>query len=111
MGIQGENFVVLVGKLTKPDFKVVGQNNLSMFKAGLAIPTSDGRKQYIKICAWYDLADSLKEIDNKTFIKIHGHIEESSFDSNCRYCNAKEKKYWTQVIVDNYTILNEEGDD
>jgi len=106
--IEGENFCVFVGKLVKPVFNLVGDGNHPMLKASLAIPTTDGGKQYIKITAWYNNAEALNEVGTKQFVKIHAHIEESSFDGKCRHCGGSEKKYWTTAVVDNFVILNEE---
>ena len=103
----GENFVTLIGKLSRPSFKLVGQGNYPMFKANLAIPTEDKKTQYIKISAWYSNAEALNEVSPTTFIKVHGHIEESSFDGKCRHCNGPERKYWTEVVVDNFIEIGE----
>jgi single-stranded DNA-binding protein len=101
----GENFVTLVGKISKKDYKLVGQNNLSLLKGTLAIPTPNGAFQYVKIAAWHGNAEALNELKKGVFVKIHGHIEESSFDGKCRYCKAPEKKYWTEVVIDNFIVM------
>lgn len=106
--MEGENFVSLVGKLTKVNYKLVGEGEYPMLKAVLAIPTSDGNNQYIKVCAWYGLAEALNEVDSKAFIKVHGHIEESSFNSKCRLCGGSDKKYWTEVVISNFVVLQGE---
>jgi hypothetical protein len=101
----GENFVSLVGKITKPNFKELDNNNF-MFKASLAIPAADNPGcQYIKISAWGNMAEALNEVPSRTFVKIHGHIEESSYNGQCRHCGGLDKKYWTEVLVDNFIVL------
>ena len=105
----GENFVILVGKITKPNFKELDNDNY-MFKARLAIPTNEEdvqyeKFQYVKVGAWGGLAEDLGILPEHTYIRIHGHIEESSYDSECRYCKSPEKKYWTEVIIDNYILV------
>jgi single-stranded DNA-binding protein len=105
----GENFVSLVGKIERPNFKTVGQHNSSLFKANLAIPTqNDNDFQYIKIVAWGTLADGLTEVSSGVFIKVHGHIEENSYNGKCRHCGGFDKKYWTNVVVDNFIIMEDE---
>jgi len=104
----GENFVTLVGRITRPNFKRVGQNNTPLFKGSVAIPTSTGGNQYIKIAAWGTIAEALIDTDSKSMIKIHGHIEESSYEGKCRYCQKPERKYWTEVIVDNFMLVSDE---
>lgn len=105
----GENFVSLTGKIVYPNIKRVGQNNQSLFNAKLAIPTNTGNYQYIKIAAWGATAEALDEVMDNEFVKIHGHIEERSYDGKCKHCNGFDKKYWTNVIVDNFIKLDPEG--
>ena len=104
----GENFVSLTGTIQYPSLKTVGQNNNSLFNGKLAIPTSRGSNQYIKITAWGAMAEAIHEVPEKTFVKIHGHIEERSYDGKCRHCGGFDKKYWTNVVVDNFVALEEE---
>lgn len=104
----GENFVTLTGNITRPNFKLVGQNNTPLLKGSMSIPTARGTNQYIKIAAWGDLAESLKDVHPQAFIKVHGHVEESSYDGKCRHCQGPDKKYWTEVVIDNYMIVTEE---
>jgi len=106
MAIQGENFVSLVGKIVWPELKVVGDANSKLFKAKLAIPIND-RFQYIKISGWNSVAEDLNDVNNNVFVKIHGHIEERSYDGKCKHCNGLEKKYWTEVVVDNFIIVED----
>lgn len=105
--MQGENFVSLKGTLQWPEFKTVGEYNTSMLQGKLVIPIED-KKQYIKIKAWRELADSLRDVPEGTFIHIHGHIEERSYDGLCKHCRGQEKKYWTDVVIDNFVVLEGE---
>jgi len=103
--MNGENFVSLKGKIQWPELKTVGQNNSSLFKGKLVIPIDD-KSQYLKIAAWNELAEGLAEVGKDDFVHIHGHIEERSYDGKCKQCNAPEKKYWTEVVVDNFVVLD-----
>lgn len=103
----GENFVTLVGKLSRPTLRQVGQNNISLFKGSMAIPTAKGTNQYLKIAAWADVAEALGAVNTDVMLKAHGHIEESSYEGKCRHCNGPEKKYWTEVVIDNFMIVEE----
>lgn len=106
MTVIGENFVTLTGKIQWPEFKTVGANNSSLFKAKLAIPI-DGKNQFVKIAAWNTIAEALNDVSPDVFIKIHGHIEERSYDSACKHCGGPDKKYWTEVLVDNFMKAEE----
>lgn len=104
----GENFVSLTGKITYPNLKMVGQNNSNLFNAKLAIPTkTKGSFQYIKITAWGSMAESLNEVPENSFVKVHGHIEERSYDGKCKHCGGYDKKFWTNVVVDNFVQMEE----
>jgi hypothetical protein len=105
--MEGENFVTLVGKLMYPSLKNVGEKNTSLLNAKLAIPTSNGgeKNQYVKISAWGSTALNLGSIAENTFIKIHGHIEERSYDGRCKHCGGTDKRYWTSVVVDQFVPI------
>ena len=107
--MEGENFVNLVGKITWPEFKVVGERASKLFKAKLAIPiaNSDGKSQYLKIAGWNAMAEALNEVGEDKFIKVHGHREERSYDGKCKHCGGADIKYWTEVVVDNFIVLEE----
>ena len=105
----GENFVSLTGRIDRPNLKQVGVNNSSLFNGTLVIPTeTEGRNQYIKLSAWGSVAEALKDVPKTSFVKVHGHIEERSYDGKCRHCGGFDKKYWTSVVVGNFIILEGE---
>ena len=104
--MEGENFCILIGKIYNPTYKVVGVNDSPMFKASLGIPTAEKKGyQFIRITAWYGIAEALNEVDSNTFIKIHGHIENGSYNAPCKYCQSLDKKYTVDIIVDNFIQL------
>ena len=103
--MEGENFVILKGKISYPSLKTVGVNNTSLFKASVGVPMNDpGKFQYVKVAAWRSVAESLGELPQGTFIKAHGHIEERSYDGKCKHCGGYDKKFWTEVIIDSFTV-------
>ena len=103
----GENFVSLTGKIQYPNLKKVGMNNNSLLNAKLAIPTGGDKHQYIKVAAWGSTAEAVAELPKDTFIKMHGHIEERSYDGKCRHCGGYSKVFWTNVVIDNFIIVEE----
>jgi hypothetical protein len=103
--MDGENFVSFKGYIDRRELKTVGQNNTSLFKGSIAIPIGE-RTQYEKIAAWADKAEAINEVPKDAFIHIHGHIESRSYDGKCRHCSGTEKKYWTEVVVDNFVVLS-----
>lgn len=104
--MQGENFVSLKGQIQYPTLKMVGAKNTPLFKGKLAIPIND-RSQYLKIAAWAGIAEALNEVHPDAFVHIHGHIEERSYDGTCKHCKGAEKKYWTEVVIDNFTLVTQ----
>jgi len=105
--MEGENFVRLKGKIINPSIQVVGDYNSSLFKASLAIPAVDHNGyQYIKISS-FKCAEGLSLLPKNTFVEIHGHIEERSYNGVCRHCGGYDKKFWTEVQVDYFRKINE----
>jgi single-stranded DNA-binding protein len=102
--MNGENFVSLKGTIQWPELKRVGQNNTPLFKGKLVIPIED-KAQYLKIAAWNQIAEGLHSIPEGRWVHIHGHVEERSYDGKCKHCQNAEKKYWTEVVVDQFQIL------
>ena len=103
--VKGENFVRLKGKIKNPDVSRVGEHSSILFKASLAIP--DVRKrgyQYVKIAS-FSCAEALGELPEGTFIEAHGHIEERSYQGKCRHCGGFDKKYWTEVQIDYFKVI------
>lgn len=106
--VVGKNFVILVGTISRPSFKNVGQYNTPLFKGSMNIPTANGKMQYIKIAAWADVAEGLKDVNAQDYIKVQGHIEESSYEGKCKHCSGVDKKYWTEVVVDAFAPATEQ---
>lgn len=104
--MQGENFVSLKGSIQWPELKQVGQNNTYLFKGKLSIPFGEGKSQFLKVAAWGDTAEALNALGKDAFIHVHGHIEERSYDGACKHCKGTDKKYWTEVVIDNFTPLS-----
>lgn len=102
MDILGENFVKLVGKITYKE--LTEYNGYISFKCKLAVPIQE-KFQYIKVDAWGELAETLGDLPNGTWIKAYGHIAESSYDSKCKYCQGISKAYWTSVTINNFVVL------
>ena len=103
--MDGENFVSLKGTIQWPELKTVGQNNTKLFKGKLVIPIGE-KAQYLKIAGWNNIAEGLGDLPKDAFIHIHGHVEERSYDGACKHCKGQDKKYWTEVVVDNFTQLS-----
>ena len=103
----GENFVSLTGRVEWPNLKTVGMNNNSLLNAKIAIPTGNGKHQYVKVAAWGAMAEAISELPKDTFIKLHGHIEERSYDGKCRHCSGYSKVFWTNVVIDNFIVMED----
>ncbi len=104
----GKNFVILVGTIDRPVFKNVGQDNIPLFKGSMVIPLEGDRRQFVKIAAWREVAEALKDVAPNTFLKVQGHIEERSYEGKCGLCQGANKRYWTEVVIDAFAIATEE---
>lgn len=111
--LQGNNFVELVGYLKYPELRETRNGN-SHFQGKVAVPFSyqdrasgeqkEGQR-YIKVSAWGDLAHELSSLSDGTPIRVQGIFNERSYDGNCKSCGATDKKYWTDVLVNNFVIV------
>jgi len=110
----GENSVKMSGYLLSPSLTTTA-NGYPKFKARIAIPITYKRNgeevqgnAYHNICAWGPIAEGLGEMLENTPLIIVGSINTRTYDGRCRSCNGTEKKYWTEIQVDNFSILVEE---
>lgn len=112
----GNNFVELVGLLKYPQLKETRNGNFQ-FQGKVAIPfffkdreTQEEKtgNKYVKISAWGELAQELGSLREDTPVKVHGVVNERSYDGNCKHCGTAEKKYWTDVLVDNFVVVDRE---
>lgn len=62
--------------------------------------------KYYKIAAWNDIAEDLGGLAEGTPIEIVGTLNERSYQGNCKSCGADEKKYWSDVVVDNFQVVD-----
>ena len=108
MCILGENFIKLQGKITRKKITKYDNGGV-MFKCNLAIPAPGlpNKYQYIGVSVWGEMAESLGDVKDGTYIKVLGHLEKISFDSKCKYCNGSTTIYWTNVAIDNYIIIGD----
>lgn len=111
--MDGNNFVELVGFLKSPQLKETRNNNFH-FQGKVAVPFSYKDRQtgdlkegskYVKISAWGDLAQDIANLPEDTPVKVQGIFNERSYDGNCKSCGTTEKKYWTDVLVNNFVTV------
>lgn len=107
----GLNYVRMRGFLQRPKFSATAKG-FPKFNATLAVPISYKRggedvdsKIYYNICAFGDVAEGAADLAEGTPLEIEGRINTRSYDAACKSCGAQEKKYWTEVQVDNFIIV------
>lgn len=101
----GTNFVQLEGELMWPEFKATATGKLfCKFKMAIPVKYGDGNtgKQYVKCCAWESVAEALQNVGENAWLKVTGRYSERSYDGKCKHCHSAEKKYWTEVVIDNF---------
>jgi len=109
MSLCGDNFVKLVGVVTKKQVTAYGDSTL--FKCILSIPTPGNQgDQKIGVSTWGEKALYLNDIQEGTWLRIFGHIEKTSYKTKCRYCSGATTSYWTDVVIDNFVVLGEEDE-
>jgi single-stranded DNA-binding protein len=113
--MNGENFVRLRGFLAYPKLSTT-TNGFPRFEGKIAVPTTykdkagemKNTKLYYKLSAWGDVAEALGNMLAETPLEIVGHINERSYDGKCKHCGESEKKYWTDVQVDTFSVTMDE---
>jgi single-stranded DNA-binding protein len=112
--MRGINSVNMKGYLLSPKLTTTA-NGYPLFKGRIAVPIfykREGKeiegKEYHNICAWGSIAEALGEMLENTPIQIDGAINTRGYEGRCRHCNGPEKKYWTEIRVNNFVIVTEE---
>lgn len=109
--MQGRNEVYLSGYIKFPEVQTT-RNGYTLFKGKVEVPTvftdKNGEvkeiKKYIQVSAWGDLAQELGELQDGTPVHLVGSYNQRSYEGNCKSCSEPEKKYWTDVLVDNFEV-------
>jgi len=111
--MKGINSVKMAGYLMYPKLTTTA-SGFPKFTGRIAIPVRYTRgseevesKVYQNISAFGPVAEGLGELLNDTPIQIDGSINTRSYDGKCSKCGSPDKKYWTEVQVNNFIILNE----
>lgn len=103
--MEGRNFVELVGQIRWPELNYTVNGN-ARFKCKVAVPftTKDGelKHEFHSVVAWGNIAEDLAQLSEDTKIKVHGRINSRSFMGKCPHCKEEQKRYWTEVVVDNF---------
>jgi len=108
---EGINSVRMSGFLKYPQLTATA-NGYPQFKGKIAIPISYTRNGeevntqiYHNICAWGPAAEGLGELLQDTPIEIDGSVNTKSYNGKCKHCQGEDKKYWTEIQVNNFIIL------
>ena len=108
--MEGKNFVELQGKIMWPDLSYTA-NGTAKYKFKVAIPftTRDGeeKQSYVRAVAWAQNAEDMSKLGDQAWVKIHGRYSERSFNGSCQHCSGEIKRYWTEVVVDNFLEIGE----
>jgi single-stranded DNA-binding protein len=111
--MEGFNSVKMRGFLLYPKSSVTS-NGYPKFSGKIAVPitykSGDTEKEgraYHNIVAFGSTAEALGEMLAETPIEIDGHLNSRSYDGPCKSCGAPEKKYWTEVQINNFIIITE----
>ncbi len=112
--MQPKNDVVLEGFLKFPELRET-KNGHVQFQGKVAVPFSYKDKatgeqkegsRYVKISAWSDLAHQLGAVTDGTPVRVQGTFNDRSYDGNCKDCGSLQKKNWTDVLVNNFVLVD-----
>jgi len=112
--MHGQNEVYLAGYLKFPKIRQT-KNGHTAFSGVIAVPmviTTQNSQQTevtknVKICAWNEMAEELSELSEGTPIKVQGAYNSRSYEGNCKACGTAETKYWTDVVINNFEVVND----
>ena len=111
--MRGLNSVKMAGFLAYPKLSTTLSGH-PKFTGRIAIPVTFKRgeeevstKIYHNISAYGPAAEGLGELIADTPIQIDGFINTRSYEGKCKNCGSTEKKYWTEVQVNNFIVLTE----
>lgn len=107
----GKNEANLQGVLRFPNLRQT-RNGHTQFTGKMAVPftykknnAEEQGMKYIKISAWGDLAEELGALPDGTALNVRGTVNERQYEGNCKSCGEVQKLTWTDIIVDNYTLV------
>lgn len=109
------NDVVLEGFLKFPEIRET-KGGHTQFQGKIAVPFMYTDKKtgeqktgsnYVKISAWRDLAMQLGGLPDGTPVRVQGSFNDRSYDGNCKECGSVQKKSWTDVLVNNFVVVEE----
>lgn len=112
----GENYVRMVGYLSYPNFTTTN-NGIAKFAGKIGIPVSYTDKssgeqkefnKHYKFTAWAEVAKALADVPDGSLIRIVGEYNERSYEGSCKACATVEKKYYTDVNVRGFEVLENE---
>lgn len=111
--MEGFNSVRMRGYLMGPKLTYTG-NGFPKFTGRISIPIQykagdrvvDG-KAFYNVSAWGSVAEALGEMRDETPVEIDGQLNSRSYDGACKGCGQTEKKYWTEVQINNFIVLDE----
>lgn len=113
--VQGQNEVYLTGYLRYPELRTTA-NGYDRFKGKVEVPVEITKKdtgevitisKYVKVSAWNNVARELSSFADGTPIRVQGTFSETSYNGNCKQCGAEEKRYWTEVVLDAFELVEE----
>ena len=103
--MEGRNFVELVGQIRWPELNYTVNGN-ARYKAKIAVPfkTKEGelKHEFHSVVAWGNIAEDISQLAEDTKVKVHGRINSRSFMGKCPHCQGETKRYWTEVVIDNF---------
>jgi len=111
--MKGLNSVKMSGFLMYPKLSTTA-SGYPKFTGRIAIPITFKRgdeevetKIYHNISAFGPAAEGMGELIENTPIQIDGSVNTSSYNGKCKQCGGVEKKYWTEIQINNFIILTE----
>ena len=112
----GLNSVKMSGNVVNPRFTITA-NGYPKFSGRISIPITYKRGEetinaeaFHNIIAWGPVAEGFNDMIETLAsmpIEISGTLNTRSYQGKCKHCSGEDKKYWTEVQVNNFIILEQ----
>jgi len=112
--MQGDrNLVILAGKLKYAEYSQV-TNDYPRFTAKLEVKkcaedlggtATRWATDLIGICAWGQLADAMRDLQDGDRVQVTGTLVSRSYQGLCRKCATPATRYWYEVLIDNFVVV------
>ena len=65
----------------------------------------DVYEKAVNVSAWEEVADVVEALREDIEVTAEGSLRTSSYDGKCPHCGDVVKNYWTEVVIDDVSLV------